>query len=324
MSLLRIAAAAVLLASTACESPVSERIIGVDADGFVRIFLFVDTNVDGTYNPAVDTQVDSVILFLRAKGAVTDSPTLRTDSAGFAGIAAPAGRYRAIIPAAVLGDTLFVINGGDEFTVAARDTIQQNVRLGFGIISPTQARTYAQGRTVWLTGIALNPPASFGDSTVHVSDTINAIRAIGIRPSPVFIGDSVLFFGRRTSRDGQPAFDVDAFLVRGQFDPPLPDSLNTARAANADGGKRDARLVKVSNALISDSATTANGSRLLRVDDGSGRLDVILSENLNWSPINQYAPGARFDFTGLLVPDPGDFSRWQLKPRARSDIIVSQ
>jgi hypothetical protein len=323
MKLVRPIAAAALLVSAACESPVAERVIDDNANGHVRVFLFVDTNLNGAFNAGVDTQVDSVILFLRAKGAAADSPSLRTDSAGFAGISAPAGRYRVIVPPAVLGDTLFIINGGDEFTIAANDTLQKGVTLGFGLISPTQARTYAQGRTVWLTGIVLNPPAAFGDSTVHVSDTINAIRAVDVRPSPIFTGDSILFFGRRTSRDGQPAFDVDAFLIRGQLTTPPPDSLSTARAATADGGKRDARLAKIANALISDTSTTSTGDRRLRVDDGTGSLEVILSSNLNFTPLSAYAPGARVTVTGLLVPDPGDFSRWRLKPRGRSDIVVS-
>jgi hypothetical protein len=307
---------------SACESPVAERVIDLNANGHVRVFLFVDTNLNGAFNPGVDTQVDSVILFLRAKGAAADSPSLRTDSAGFAGISAPAGRYRVIIPPAVLGDTLFVINGGDEFTIAANDTIQKGVTLGFGVITPTQARTYTQGRTVWLSGLVLNPPGAFGDSTVHVSDTLNAIRAIDVRQAPIFIGDSILFFGRRTSRDGQPAFDVDAFLIRGQVTLRPPDSLSTARAATADGGKRDARLAKVANALISDTSTTASGDRRLRVDDGSGPLDVILAQTLNFNPLSAYSPGVRVDVTGVLVPDPGDFSRWRLKPRGRSDVVI--
>lgn len=321
-NMLRSIAAAALLCSAACESPVAERIIKVDATGFIRVFLFVDTNLNGVFNAGVDTQVASAVIFLRARGAATDSPSLRTDSAGFAGVVVPAGRYRAIIPQAVLGDTLFVINGDAEFSISANDTIQHGVTLGYGIISPTQARTFTQGRSVWLTGIVLNPPASFGDSTVHVTDTINAIRAIDVRPAPIFTGDSILFFGRRTSRDGQPAFDVDGFLIRGQLTAPAPDSLSTARAATADGAKRDARLARVANALISDTSTTANGSRRLRVDDGTGSLDIILSASLNFTPLNIYAPGVRIDATGVLVPDPGDFSRWQLKPRGRGDIII--
>lgn len=311
-----------LLASAACESPVAERVIDLEANGQVRVFLFVDTNLNGAFNPGIDPQVDSVIVFLRAKGAATDSPAIRTDSAGFGGANVPAGRYRVIVPPAVLGDTLVVISGGDEFTVAANDTIQRGVTLGFGIINPTQARTYAQGRAVWLTGIVLNAPSAFGDSTVHVTDTLRAIRAVGVRPAPIFAGDSILFYGRRTNRDGQPAFDVDMFLIRGQFDPPRPDSLSTARAATADNRTRDARLVKIANALISDTSTTSLGDRRLVVDDGTGPVEVILSSNINFNPLSTYSPGVRIDATGVLVPNPTDFSRWQIKPRGRSDIVV--
>jgi hypothetical protein len=60
----------------------------------------------------------------------------------------------------------------------------------------------------------------------------------------------------------------------------------------------------------------------LRVDDGSGPLDVILAQTLNFNPLSAYSPGVRVDVTGVLVPDPGDFSRWRLKPRGRSDVVI--
>jgi hypothetical protein len=318
--LLRCVAAAALFA--ACESPVSERVIEIDDEGLARVFLFIDTNLNGAFNPGQDMAVDSVVIYLRGKGAAIDSPSIRTDSMGFGGAFVPPGRWRVIVPASVLGDTLTVVAGDDEFTVSVNDTVQHGVTLSYNVITPTQARTYAQGRKAWLRGIALNAPGAFGDSTVHVTDTAMAIRAINVRPSPIFLGDTVFFLGQRSSRDGQPAFAADGFLIRGQTLPPAPDSMSTATAARADGGSRDARLVKIANAAINDTSTTLLGDRRLRVDDGTGPVDVILSRTTNFSPLSQYGVGARIDVTGVLVPDPGDFSRWQLKPRGRSDIVI--
>jgi hypothetical protein len=319
--------ASILLAgllAAACDGALSERIIAVQARGAVRVFLSIDTNLNGAFNPGVDTQVRDALVSLRAKGAAQDAAAARTDSAGFASLAVPVGRYRIIVAASVLGDTLNVISGSEEFTVAS-DTaqrIQRGVMLSFQIIAPTQARTFALGKKVWLTGIALNAPATFGDSTVHVADATAAIRVTRVRPSPVFAGDSIVFLGTRSSRDGQPTFEMQAFVIRSQANTVTADSLSTALAATADGGRRDARLVQVYNAVIGDTATAADGSRILRVSDGSGSLNVFLARTLNFTPLSQFAIGVRVDVTGLLVPDPTDFSRWLLKPRGRVDIII--
>ena len=318
------AALALLLTTSAvaCDPSLSERIIAIEDPGSVRLFLFIDTNLNGQFNPGQDSLARNLLVSLRMKGAATDAQATRTDSVGFAAFSVPAGRYRPILSTVVLGDSLQVMNGGGEFTVAARDTIQIGVTIAFAILDVTQARAAPLNRKFWLTGIVANTPAAFGDSTMHVVNAISALRATRVRPSPILPGDSVVLFGTRTTRDGQPAFDVQSSFIRAQLNPPLPDTLSTALASTADAGRRDARLALIRSAVIADTATTANGSRLLRVDDGTGTVAVILSSNLNFTPLNQYAIGVRLDVTGLLVPDPFEFTRWQIKPRGRQDLVI--
>ncbi len=322
---LPIAALALITGSAliACDPSLSDRIIAIEDSGSVRLFVFIDTNLNGQYNPGQDSLARNQLVSLRMKGAAQDARTARPDRVGFAAFSVPAGRYRPIVSTTVLGDSLVVMNGGDEFTVAANDTIQVGVTISFSILNVTTARTAPTNRRFWLTGIAANTPGAFGDSTLHVMDPTSGIRSVRVRPAPILPGDSVLLFGSRTSRDGQPAFDVQTFLIRAQLNPPAPDTLSTAVAATADAGRRDARLVLIRSAVIGDTATMANGSRLLRVDDGTGTVGVVLSSSLNFTPLSQYAIGTRLDVMGLLVPDPTNFTRWQIKPRGRVDLVIN-
>ncbi|MCI0435411.1 MAG: hypothetical protein L0271_17470 [Gemmatimonadetes bacterium] len=306
----------------ACDSPISERIIAIQDPGSARVFLFIDTNLNGQFNINVDSLARNILVSLRMKGALQDASATRTDSVGFASFSVPPGRYRTIVASTALGDSLQVMSGGDEFTIAANDTIQVGVSMTYTILDVSRARTAPIGRRFWLAGIASTMPAIFGDSTMHVQDSTMAIRATRMRPVVILPGDSVYLFGARSSRDGQPAFDVQSFQSRQlQTGPPTPDLLSTAVAATADAGRRDARLVMLRDAVIGDTATVAAG-RLLRVDDGTGTVAVILSSTLNFTPLTQYAIGVKVDVTGVLVPDPLDFARWQVKPRGRLDVVI--
>ncbi|MGD8277148.1 MAG: hypothetical protein PVH00_03935, partial [Gemmatimonadota bacterium] len=220
-----------------------------------------------------------------------------------------------------LGDSLEVTSGGGEFTLAALDTIRQEVALAYKTVTPSVARTTPQNRRVFLSGIALNAPSAFGDSTVHVTDGTASIRTINVRPAALVAGDSVLFLGRLMTLDGQPVFEVSAQYVRGHVTV-LPDTVTTTIAATADGGAIDANLVRVLNAAITDTITDPAGNRVLTVDDGSGAVRVILSRNQNWAPVNQFTLGATLEASGVLVPDPANNTVWVLKPRTRSDVLV--
>jgi len=310
-----------LIALAACETPIADRLLAVDAKGFVLVFMFRDDNLSGGFNGTTDVPVTNADFGLRMRGATVDDAQARTDTAGYTMVTAVAGRYTLGVTPSVLGDTLEVRSGNAEFTIAATDTVRQDVALTYKTVTPAVARTTPQNRHVFLSGIALNAPGAFGDSTVHVRDETAAIRAIAVRPGALVAGDSVLFLGRLMALDGQPVFDVASQYVRGHVTV-LPDTVSAAIAASADGGARDASLVRILNATIADTATDPAGNRVLTVDDGSGAIRVVLARNQNWAPINQFILGAVIEATGLLVPDPANNSVWVLKPRARSDLLV--
>ena len=87
-------------------------------------------------------------------------------------------------------------------------------------------------------------------------------------------------------------------------------------AATADGGLLDAALVGVAGATRIDISTIATDVAI-RMNDGSGPLDVVFDPNLG-----PPAPlGGTLSGNGVLVPATG--STWQLKVRADTDVTIN-
>jgi hypothetical protein len=317
-------AAALLAATVACETTTDDLVHPDIARGIVEGILFLDVNLSNSFNPGIDVLLRAQPVSLRARGAHVDYHTTVTDTGGFFRFPdAAVGRYRVLAPASLLGDSLEVLPGSDtEFTLAASDTVPVVFGLVVRSFNIAEARAMPLGARRWVRGQPLNTQGTFGDSTVHLADTTGAIRAINVRPQfAIFsIGDSVRFLGTRTQRDGQPAIDISAVVVRNFGNPPPPVTLTTQEATTAAGGTRDAQLAIVRNVTISDTATV-NFVRILGVNDGSGRLTVYLSPFVSFDPLTAWVPGVRVDITGLLVPFPGG-GGYQLKPRARSDLVI--
>jgi DNA/RNA endonuclease YhcR with UshA esterase domain len=251
-------------------------------------------------------------------GGVTDTLGLRVFSASV-------GRYTVLVAPQVLGDSLEVEAGSGEFTITANDSTLQTVALKYLTYAIIDARSLPTNRRGWIRGVVMNSPGAFGDSTVHLSDDTAAIRLTSVRPNlPIIPGDSVLFLGRRSVSDGQPVFlitSTGSVVIQNSGPTPAADSVSSAVAATADGGQRDARLVKVAAAAVSDTVTVS-GHKLLTVDDGSGPLTVVLSQSINFGNRNLYQPGITVDVSGLLVPDPVSPGVWLLKPRFGADIAI--
>jgi alkylation response protein AidB-like acyl-CoA dehydrogenase len=87
----------------------------------------------------------------------------------------------------------------------------------------------------------------------------------------------------------QACLDVVLPFVLGQSAQPVPQTTSTLTASRADGGRLDAALVRVPNALVSDTATVAAGYRLT-VNDGSGPLLVLLDPAAGFTR-GLYLPG---------------------------------
>jgi hypothetical protein len=180
-----------------------------------------------------------------------------------------------------------------------------------------EARRLEPGRVVQIEGIALNAWAAFADSTVHMSDATGTIRAVRVQPTTIFAGDRVRMQGTIVFRDGQPTLSNVTASVLGPDVLPLAERLTTARASSADGGRLDAALVRVIDALVGDTATVGGDFRLV-VDDGSGPLEVLIDRDAGFQL--GIVPGAILDVGGVLVPVTGG-AAWRLKPRAPSDLL---
>jgi len=325
---IRYGALALLLASTAaCSDPIADHILGIDAVGDVFIFLYLDNDLSTSYIAVRDTKLTGTWVDLVMHGAATRVRGGPTDTLAIRAFKVPVGRYTVHVDSTVTGDTL-ELESNPEFTVVKNDSRTYVVGLKYLTYSVDEARSLPTTRRGWIRGIVVNSPNTFGDSTVHVlSDSGSvAIRVVGVRPVfPVIAGDTALFLGRRSERDGQtiwlstlPGPDP---VIHSAGPLPLPDTLTSAAAASADGGTRDARFAIVRAATVADTTTTG-GSKVVHVDDGSGILAVVFAPNINFGPFNQYAPGVVLDVTGVLVPDPAMPGTWVLKPRARADIVI--
>jgi len=185
------------------------------------------------------------------------------------------------------------------------------------VISIAAARALPAGRTVVVVGVALNNANIFSDSTVHLADTSGAIRLTRLRSS-ISAGDSVKVKAVTASRAGQPTLDAGTTTALGAGLLPSAATLTTAAAATAVGGTRDAQLVVVLNATVSDTAT-ALGAFHLTVSDGSGNLEVVLDQRAGFLVPGQYVPANRFNIVGLLVPT--GTGAWTLKPRSPADLV---
>jgi hypothetical protein len=77
--------------------------------------------------------------------------------------------------------------------------------------------------------------------------------------------------------------------------------------------------VRIAGAVVLDTATVV-GDRILGVDDGSGRLEVVLDRDIVFNA-GAYVPGATFAGAGVLVP--GAVGSWRLKPRNRDEAAIT-
>lgn len=320
-----VSAVALALGAAACESDLSDRLISLEGHGSVRALLYMDNNLNGTFNPQTDSPVTLAKLILRRTGTRVGFVDNDTNENGivFFGLLG-VGRYRIDLGPAVLGDSLERLDPNLEFTVPYRDTLDVPIAVRFKQTTVTQARTLPVGTKIWVVGVALNNPNAFGDSTVHMTDGTSSIRMSTVRSAPIVPGDTIALLGTRNTLDGQPTYQVVTFpppLIRAVGPAPGPRTVTTTEAGTASGGTLDAAFVKVFSTTVVDTATTIDGRQLV-VQDAAGTVRVLLTSTINFGNLNQYLPTRRLDVAGLLVPDPVNPGTWVLTPRARADVTI--
>lgn len=310
--------------AAACETPLEDRILDIEAEGQALIFLFRDNNLNGL--DGADTPLENTRLTVRRLAVPTDTTVIVTDTAGF--VFTPSlqvGEYQIELPDELLGDSLVVFGTGtDPFTITRNDTTGVGISVAFPSMSIDSARALPVGKKVWLRGITLHDPGIFGDTTLHVADSVAAIRIVEVLASGnINPGNSVQILGTRQERNGQPVHVYNSAIISGSVPIPRATLLTSGQAANANGGESDAALIEIKNVPITDSLTVPGRGKRLTVNDGSGALEVFVHNSLGFSAVDlrAMAPGLSVDVTGVLVPSTTTANVWVLKPRVRSDLL---
>lgn len=192
-----------------------------------------------------------------------------------------------------------------------------DVAVRYRPISVAEARTRQAGQFAVIQGVALNDLGIFGDLGLHVADNTGAIRIRAAQAGFVATGDSVSVLGQINRIDGQPALVNATASVIIRTNLPSPQPITTLAAAGARNGSADAALVRVDNAIVTDTLTIGGDIHLF-VNDGSGVVEVILDRDAISSPPH-IVPGSRWAITGLLAPSTRT-GVWWLKPRVNADL----
>jgi hypothetical protein len=307
------------VAVAACVSSSDDRVLGIDATGFVGGLVYWDLNGNREFDQA-DQRLEGVLVTLlvsEAGGAVAGAVS---DPAGeFRMRDVPVGRYHVAVDSSTFADTARVVQIDTSVVeLSPSDSASVVVTVSVPIVTVAEARSLPVGESVFVVGIALMRSGDFGDSTVHVSDTSGALRVTRIRAPILFPGDSARFGGTISARDGQPTLDEASPFIILFGPPPEPLAVASATAATADNGQLDADLVEVVDAVVSDTGTV-DTDFVITVDDGTGPLEVILDGNIPFD-LEAVVPDTVVSVTGLLVPS--GVGTWALKPRFQLDLEV--
>ncbi len=311
---------AALPAIAGCNAAGTGDTLSIDAIGSVGGFVFFDANGDRRVDEGDSPLAGIEVLLISAPGQDTVAQALSNPEGLYVMPFVPVGNYDLLVGLGDAADSVEVVSiDTSTVTLAKDDSVDINIAVSFPIVSIATARDLPLGTRVFVEGVALNSPGTFGDSTVNLEDPTAAIRATRVVQSQIFAGDSVRFLGTRNRRDGQPTMDQATSFFLGIVGAPAPFVVTTATAASANAGQLDAALAQVQDATIADTATVAGGLRLT-TNDGSGALTVFLDDAAPFTTLAPYIPGAVIDATGVLVPL--GTGTWQLHPRSDADLTV--
>jgi hypothetical protein len=309
-----------IVAGSACEHAGEDRVLAVTATGVVLGTVFFDANGNRAADPGEPPYpAVGVRLVTRGTRDTVAKATSNRDGV-YAIFGVPIGDYVVVVDTTGMGDSLRVSNSTPEIRLRPEDSVLVQIGVSFPIVTVAQARGVLLGKRVFVEAVALNSPASFGDSTIHILDASGSIRTTRVRPgvTTVGVGDSLRLLGRRNSRNGQPTLDDVSLIPLGFGLVPATPTISTANAAIAQGGALDARLVRIGGATVASTSTNSQGDLEITVNDGSGALIVALDAEAGLSTAG-FTPGVIIDVVGLLVPTgAGDF---RLKPRFNSDVV---
>jgi hypothetical protein len=311
-----------LVLTVACDNGGASRTVGITATGVVRGSVYFDANGSGTFDAGDAPSAGVRVALLQTVGADTLAAVSTASDGTFALTAVPVGRYRGVIDPLSLGDSLQLL-GTTVNTVSVQPNGERfyEVPVGYPARTTLEIRSLPLGTRVFVAGVALHGRTVFSDTLLHLVDTAGAIRATRVRASNVSAGDSVRLRGRVGVRGGQRVLDDVTVFILGSALIPTSPTVTTSQASTASDGTLDARLIRVENAQVVDTATV-RGSMVLTMDDGTGPVvvqfdrssDIRVPVSLGW-----LTPGRRHDVVGVVVP--GDGGGWVLRLRAVTDLV---
>ena len=309
--------AAALLAG--CES--KGNVLEVNATGTVAGGVYRDLNGNGLLDASTDQPFRNLEVRLVTPGSGAVVARGVTDTAGVYRIRdVPSGRYQVSVDPARLGDSLQAAPL-PEITVVPDSTVTVTVPVSFPRLTVAEARAVPAGRRVFVEGLVV---AAYGD-TAHVSSGGRAIRATRLQsPSSIDLGnlpgDSVRVLGTTGRFRGQPILDnATLFVLTSIISLPAPSVLTTSAAAAAGGGTLDGVQVQVRNVTLVDTVN-AEGRSFLRLDDGSGPVDVHIGSGIAFAN-SRFIPGLVVNLTGVVVPGTPE-GRWWLRPNTNTSLEV--
>ena len=318
--------AATTLGGAACTDTAGGPTAEILATGFVLGTIYQDQNGNGLQD-GTDPGLPGLEVRLAYRGTTTPILIDTTDSpnGGFRFDAVPVGAYWVTVDSLVLGDSLDVVQSDTSAVdVLPGQGTTQSIGLAFFQRTIAEARALPPGTKVSVEGFALNDRTLFGDSTVHVTDGTTSIRATTVFRAGIRQGDSVRVVGRTAVVNGQPVIDRVTARSLAFTGVPLAPFLTTQQATQARGagqptGALDAGHARVTFATVIDTATVGGGDFRVRVNDGSGLLEVILDNDVPFNRSVFRVDSVMTQIRGLLLPTGA--GTWDLRPRGMGDII---
>lgn len=295
----------------------------IEAQGGISGQAFYDRNGSGNFD-AGDSPLPGVrVSLFRTDDLQTPVDEAQSDQQGrFVFSPLDVNSYVLEVDETTIPDSLEVrsINPGT-INVPTGGTAEVSVVVSHPQVTSAEARELPEGRTVFLQGIALNARTALGDNSVHIRDDAGALRTLEV-DGTVRAGDRLRVRGRTTVVNGQMTLTAVTPFVQSTGGVPGAAIVTSRQAAIADGGTRDADAVLVREATITDASGTQM-RWVVRVDDGSGGVDVVIrlaSVGLTAEEAaERFVVGENLDVSGVLVPEE-DTSVWRIHPRTGGDL----
>jgi len=312
---------------SACTNSSDVKLLEIAATGQLAGVAYLDNNANGTLD-GLDDPLPNLNVVLTAVRGGAAIQSVWTDSTGaFRMVEVAVGTYLLSVDPVSLGDSLQTPGGGVRVTLQRDSITRVDFGLSFPALSFDEIRASDPGRRVFTSGIALNPRPNFSDGVVHLQGGDSLwLRTTNVARANIATGDSLRVLGRTKRDNGVMVLDaVTPFILVNAAAIPQPVEKGTSSAADAEGGRLDAALLRVRTAEILDTATV-NGDFRFDIDDGSGPLQVVLRAflQLNTSVVRPDTILRVREVTGLLTPeqDVSGEVRWRLIPRGGTDLLL--